>query len=57
MLKEIVNGRKLQANGVAAFYPANSVGDDIEVYEDEDRSKTIGTYMTLRQQVRIRLLH
>jgi 5-methyltetrahydrofolate--homocysteine methyltransferase len=50
MLKEIVNGRKLQANGVAAFYPANSVGDDIEVYEDEDRSKTIGTYMTLRQQ-------
>jgi len=26
------------------------VGDDIEVYEDEDRSKTIGTYMTLRQQ-------
>jgi 5-methyltetrahydrofolate--homocysteine methyltransferase len=55
MLKEIVNGRKLQANGVAAFYPANSVGDDIEVYEDEDRSKTIGTYMTLRQQVKTRL--
>ena len=37
MLKEIVNGRKLQANGIAAFYPANAVGDDIEVYEDEER--------------------
>ncbi len=41
MLKEIVNGRKLQANGVAAFYPANSVGDDIVVYEDEERVRLL----------------
>eukprot|EP00283_Hemiselmis_rufescens_P004932 CAMPEP_0173434836 /NCGR_PEP_ID=MMETSP1357-20121228/13534_1 /TAXON_ID=77926 /ORGANISM="Hemiselmis rufescens, Strain PCC563" /LENGTH=1285 /DNA_ID=CAMNT_0014399743 /DNA_START=10 /DNA_END=3867 /DNA_ORIENTATION=- len=50
MLKEIVAGRKLQANGVAAFFAANSVGDDIEVYENEERSKTIGCLATLRQQ-------
>ena len=38
MLKSIIDGRKLQANGVAAFYAANSVGDDIEVYEDDERT-------------------
>ena len=32
MLERIVNERWLKANGAVAFYPANSVGDDIEVY-------------------------
>jgi 5-methyltetrahydrofolate--homocysteine methyltransferase len=51
MLKKIVGGRKLQANGIVAFYPANAVGDDIEVYEsDETRGTTIATLCTLRQQ-------
>jgi len=50
MLKSIVDGRKLTANGVAAFFPANAVGDDIEVYEDEERSKVLQTLCTVRQQ-------
>lgn len=50
MLKQIIDGRKLQANGALAFFAANSVGDDIEVYEDEARTAKIGTYCTLRQQ-------
>ena len=50
MLKSIIDGRKLQANGVAAFYAANSVGDDIEVYEDEDRSAVKQVLHTIRQQ-------
>ena len=50
MLKSIVDGRKLQANGVVAFYPANAVGDDIEVYEDDSRSQVKAVLCTLRQQ-------
>ncbi len=51
MLKKIIDGRWLQANGVVAFYPANSVnGDDIEVYSDETRSEVLFTWRNLRQQ-------
>lgn len=50
MLKSICDGRKLQANGVVGFFPANSVGDDIEVYEDESRTVVKQTLHTLRQQ-------
>jgi len=50
MLKSIIDGRKLQANGVAAFYAANAVGDDIEVYEDDERSAVKRVLHTIRQQ-------
>jgi len=50
MLKKIVEGRWLQANGVFAIYPANSRGDDIEVYANERREAVIMTWHGLRQQ-------
>ena len=50
MLTKLINSRALVANGVIAFYPANSVEDDIEIYEDESRTKTLFTYYGLRQQ-------
>jgi 5-methyltetrahydrofolate--homocysteine methyltransferase len=50
ILKSICDGRKLQANGVVAFYAANAVGDDIEVYEDDERTAVKATLRTLRQQ-------
>lgn len=51
MLKRIVEGRWLTANGVVGFYPANRVNDeDIEVYRDETRSEVLFTYRNLRQQ-------
>src|SRR5690606_1853146 len=51
MLKRIIDGRWLTANGVVAFYPANTVNDDdIEVYADESRSKVLFTYRNVRQQ-------
>ncbi|AHC44984.1 5-methyltetrahydrofolate--homocysteine methyltransferase [Achromobacter xylosoxidans NBRC 15126 = ATCC 27061] len=51
MMKRIVEGRWLTANGVVGFYPANSVNDeDIEVYKDESRSEVLFTYRNLRQQ-------
>lgn len=50
MLKDIIDNKLLQADGVAAVFPANSVGDDIEVYGDENRSNALGTIFNLRQQ-------
>ncbi len=49
MLKKIIEGRWLQASGVMALYPANSVGDDIEFYTDESRSEVLTTWYGLRQ--------
>jgi len=51
MLRKIVEGRWLTANGVIALLPANRVGDDdIEVYTDESKSEVAFTYYGLRQQ-------
>jgi 5-methyltetrahydrofolate--homocysteine methyltransferase len=51
MLKKIIDGRWLTANGVVALLPANSVNDDdIEIYTDESRSEVAFTYYGMRQQ-------
>lgn len=51
MLKKIVEGRWLTANGVLGFFPANTVNDDdIEVYRDETRQEVLFTWRNLRQQ-------
>ena len=51
MLKKIVDGRWLTANGAVALLPANTVNDDdIEVYTDESRSEVAFTWYGLRQQ-------
>ncbi len=51
MLRRMVDGRWLTANGVVGFYPANSINDDdIEVYQDESRSVVLFTWRGLRQQ-------
>ena len=52
LLDEIVERKLFRANGVVGFWPANSVGDDIEIYEDETRSKVIGKFHHLRQQIK-----
>ena len=50
MLKKIVEQKWLGANAVIGLFPANSVGDDIEIYTDQTRSKIAMTYHCLRQQ-------
>ncbi|MCE3278435.1 MAG: methionine synthase [Bacteroidetes bacterium] len=52
MLKQIISEKWLKANAVIGIYPANAVGDDIEVYEDKNRSKIKTTFHTLRQQTK-----
>ncbi len=51
LLDEIVERKQLVARGVAGFFPANSVGDDIEIYSDETRTRPLATFFTLRQQM------
>jgi len=50
MLKAVVGGRWLTANGVVAILPANSIGDDIEIYATEARDNAVLTWHNLRQQ-------
>jgi 5-methyltetrahydrofolate--homocysteine methyltransferase len=50
MLERIVKGRWLTASGVYGLWPANSVGDDIEIYADEQRERVQMTWHNLRQQ-------
>jgi 5-methyltetrahydrofolate--homocysteine methyltransferase len=55
MLDRIVAERLLRARGVVGFWPANSVGDDIEVYADDGpgafRAAIVAVVHTLRQQM------
>jgi 5-methyltetrahydrofolate--homocysteine methyltransferase len=51
MLKRLIEGRWLTANGVMGFWPANTVNDDdIELYTDETRRQVAMTWYGLRQQ-------
>ena len=50
MLDTAIKEKWLRANGVIGFFPANSVGDDIEVYTDETRTTVLTTLRNLRQQ-------
>ncbi|MBX7211715.1 MAG: homocysteine S-methyltransferase family protein [Verrucomicrobiaceae bacterium] len=51
LLDRIIADKRFSARGVFGFFPANSVGDDIEVYADESRNAVRVTLHTLRQQV------
>ena len=50
MLDTLIREKWLRANGVIGFFPANAVGDDIEVYTDETRTEVLTTLHNLRQQ-------
>lgn len=50
MLQKIISEKWLTAHAVVGIYPANAVGDDIEVYSDVNRSEVIAKFHTLRQQ-------
>ena len=50
LLNKIVSDKLLIANAVYGIFPANSVGDDILIYEDENRVNAITVFHSLRQQ-------
>jgi len=51
MLNKLINEKKLKANGVVGFYPANSINDDIQIFKDESMELAF-TYFCLRQQTK-----
>jgi 5-methyltetrahydrofolate--homocysteine methyltransferase len=51
LLQRLIEGRWLQAHGVVALLPANTVDDDtIEVYADESRQQAVLRWSPLRLQ-------
>jgi len=50
LLRRIVDEKRLYARGAYGFWPAASVGDDILVYDDPERSRELARFHMLRQQ-------
>ena len=51
LLDRIVAKDLLIARGVHAFWRANSIGDDVDLYADDERTKKLATFYFLRQQI------
>ncbi len=51
LLARIVREKRYSAKAVVGFWPCNAVGDDLEVYADEKRSRVLTTFHMLRQQL------
>ena len=51
LLEQIAAKNLLVARGVYAFWPANSAGDDVDLYVDDARTKKLATFYFLRQQM------
>jgi 5-methyltetrahydrofolate--homocysteine methyltransferase len=50
MLRRVIEGRWLAANGAVGFWPANAKGDDIVLWTDETRAEPALVWRNLRQQ-------
>jgi 5-methyltetrahydrofolate--homocysteine methyltransferase len=50
MMEQLIREKWITANAVFGLYPANAVGDDIELYTDESRSEKLMAWHNLRQQ-------
>jgi 5-methyltetrahydrofolate--homocysteine methyltransferase len=50
MIDKMIAENSLEAKGVIFIYPANSIGDDVEIYGDESRHTPLTTFHFLRQQ-------
>ncbi|WP_461784340.1 methionine synthase [Prosthecobacter sp.] len=51
LLDRVIAEKRFTPRGVCGFFPANTIGDDIEVYADDTRSSVQTIFHTLRQQV------
>ncbi|MHA3774045.1 methionine synthase [Verrucomicrobiota bacterium sgz303538] len=51
LLDRVIRENMLEARAVYGFFPANAVGDDVEVYTDESRAEAVTTFHFLRQQM------
>ncbi|HEY1489498.1 MAG TPA: methionine synthase, partial [Verrucomicrobiae bacterium] len=51
LLQKIVSQKLIEPRGVYGLFPANRVGDDVELYTDDSRTKVLTTFHFLRQQI------
>ncbi len=51
MLDQMIEEKWVKASGVFGFWPAKQIGDDVEVYADEEMSDKKATFHGLRQQI------
>jgi cobalamin-dependent methionine synthase I/methionine synthase I (cobalamin-dependent) len=51
LLDRVIAESRFNPRGIMGFFPANAIGDDIEVYTDESRATVKTVFHTLRQQV------
>jgi 5-methyltetrahydrofolate--homocysteine methyltransferase len=51
LLQKLVGEKLIEPRGVYGLFPANRIGDDVELYTDESRSKVLNTFHFLRQQI------
>jgi 5-methyltetrahydrofolate--homocysteine methyltransferase len=51
LLEKLLAKKSIHGKAVYGFFPAHSVGDDIELYTDDTRTKVLTTFHTLRQQM------
>ena len=50
LLRKMIDNRALTARAAIGFFPANSVGDDVQLYADDSRERVLTTFHFLRQQ-------
>ena len=50
MIDDIINNQKLEARAVIGLFPAQREGDDVVLYEDEEKTKELIRTCHLRQQ-------
>jgi 5-methyltetrahydrofolate--homocysteine methyltransferase len=50
LLDRIIEKNSITARGVYGFFPANAVGDDVELYTDDTRQQVLDRFHFLRQQ-------
>ena len=51
LLEKIVSGKLLKPRAVYGLFPSNRIGDDVELYTDDSRTKVLTTFHFLRQQI------
>jgi 5-methyltetrahydrofolate--homocysteine methyltransferase len=52
MLDKLIGEKWISANAVIGIFPANAIGDDIEIYTDETRLEVLAVNHNLRQQTK-----
>ncbi|MBN2174723.1 MAG: methionine synthase [Bacteroidales bacterium] len=50
LLEKIISDKMLTAKGTIGIWPANSIGEDVEIYKDENKKEVLATFRFLRNQ-------